>query len=91
MIKNVELNGTFRQFTCGNCTEVFFTSLQGDKDALKCPFCSIVSGTEDVEKGDCLTCGSGGGQARTHNGLDSGIHCDECWAKIITSSHSRGN
>jgi len=29
------------------------------------------------------------GKSRVDNGLPSGIHCDDCWLKLLISSKSR--
>ena len=38
----------------------------------------------------CVTCKSQPGVARTDNGLLSGVHCDDCWEKLVADARSRG-
>ena len=37
----------------------------------------------------CQTCKKKEGQQRIDNGLNSGVHCDECWEKMIIECKQR--
>ena len=36
----------------------------------------------------CQECGNRG-YHRFDNGLASGVHCDECWSRLVQESHSK--
>jgi len=40
------------------------------------------------EEGACRECGKPGKQ-REDKGLAAGIHCDECWEKLVTECRKR--
>lgn len=37
----------------------------------------------------CITCGVKPGQNRIDNGLPAGVHCEECWDKMIFECRQR--